>query len=112
MAFGNVVNQLHDEHGLAYTCAAEQTNLAALRVRLEKVDYLDAGRQDFGAYGKVVELWSRLVNRTEILTVELAKVVDGVAEYVQQTSFYLVAGRNSDGAFEVVDAHATTEAVG
>jgi peptide chain release factor 1 len=39
---GDVVDQLHDDDGLADAGAAEQTNLAALQVRLEQVDDLDA----------------------------------------------------------------------
>ena len=40
---GDVVDQLQDEHGLADAGAAEQAGLAALGVRLEQVDDLDAG---------------------------------------------------------------------
>src|SRR5439155_12444931 len=39
----DVVNQLHDDDGLADAGAAEESNLAALQVRLEQVDDLDAG---------------------------------------------------------------------
>ena len=37
----DVVDQLHDEDGLADAGAAEEAGLAALRVRLEEVDDLD-----------------------------------------------------------------------
>ena len=40
---GDVVDQLHDDDGLADAGAAEQPDLAALQVRLEQVDDLDAG---------------------------------------------------------------------
>ena len=40
---GDVVNQLHDDDGLADAGAAEQPDLAAAQVRLEQVDDLDAG---------------------------------------------------------------------
>ena len=40
---GDVVNQLHDDDGLADAGAAEQPDLAALQVWLEQIDDLDAG---------------------------------------------------------------------
>jgi hypothetical protein len=40
---GDVVDQLHDQHGLADAGAAEQADLAALGVGREQVDDLDAG---------------------------------------------------------------------
>jgi hypothetical protein len=39
---GDVVDELHDDDGLADAGAAEQADLAALQVRLEQVDDLDA----------------------------------------------------------------------
>ena len=40
---GDVVDQLHDDDGLADAGAAEQADLAALQVGLQQVDHLDAG---------------------------------------------------------------------
>ena len=40
---GDVVDELHDDDGLADAGAAEEPDLAALQVRLEQVDDLDAG---------------------------------------------------------------------
>ena len=44
---GDVVDELHDEHGLADAGAAEEADFAALAVRGEQVDDLDAGLEDF-----------------------------------------------------------------
>ena len=54
MALGDVVDQFLDQHGLADAGAAEQADLAALRVRREQVDDLDAGDQD-RALGRLVD---------------------------------------------------------
>ena len=43
---GDVADQLLDEHGLADAGAAEEADLAALHVRGEQVDDLDAGLED------------------------------------------------------------------
>ena len=40
---GDVVDQLHDDDGLADAGAAEQADLAAAEVGLDQVDDLDAG---------------------------------------------------------------------
>ena len=48
MLGGDVVNQLLNKYGLADTGAAEQTNLAALGIRREQVDDLDAGLENLG----------------------------------------------------------------
>ena len=43
---GDVVDELHDQHGLADAGAAEQADLAALGVRRQQIDDLDAGVQN------------------------------------------------------------------
>ena len=55
---GDVVDQLHDQHGLADAGAAEQADLAALGVRREQVDDLDAGDEDL-RFGRLVGIGRR-----------------------------------------------------
>ena len=112
MSLGDVVDKLHDEHSLTNAGAAEKADLTAFAVRLEKVNHLDAGRKDFGADRKVLELRGGLVNGLEILAVEGRKVVNGVADDVHQASLDLVAGRNGDGMAHVNHGKSATEAVG
>ena len=45
---GYVVDQLLDQHGFANTGAAKQADLAALGIRCQQVNDLDAGFQNFG----------------------------------------------------------------
>ena len=47
VALGDVVDQLHDQNGLAHAGTAEQADLTALGVRGQQVDDLDAGHQLF-----------------------------------------------------------------
>src|SRR5437660_318241 len=44
---GHVVNELHNQNGLADTRAAEQTNLATLHIGLDQIDDLDSGFKHF-----------------------------------------------------------------
>jgi peptide chain release factor 1 len=46
MRLGDVVDQFHDQNGLAHAGAAEQADLAALGVGRQQVDDLDAGDED------------------------------------------------------------------
>ena len=50
---GDVVDQFLNEHGLADAGAAEQADLAALGVRREQIDDLDAGDENF-SFGRLV----------------------------------------------------------
>jgi hypothetical protein len=56
---GDVVDELHDEHGLADAGAAEEADLAALAVRGEEVDDLDAGLEDLDLGRLLDELGGR-----------------------------------------------------
>ncbi len=112
VAFGDVVDQLLDEYRLAYTGAAEEADFTTLAVRLEEVDHLDAGEEDFGADCQVFELGSGLVDRAGVVAVEFGQVVDGVSDDVEQTPLYLVAGRNRNRLAERIDAGSALEAVG
>ena len=54
MALGDVVDQFLNQHGLAHAGAAEQADLAALGVRRDQIDHLDAGDQNCG-FGRLVD---------------------------------------------------------
>ncbi|GFI53389.1 hypothetical protein IMSAGC021_01706 [Muribaculaceae bacterium] len=112
MAFGDVVDELHDEHCLAHTGATEQTDLTTLAVGFEKVDDLDAGEENFGADCQIVEFRRRLMDRAEFFALQFGKTVDGIADHVKESAFHLLAGRNGDGTFEVVDTHSAAKTVG
>ena len=47
VCLGDVVDQFHDQHGLAHAGTAEQADLAALGIWCQQVDNLDAGYQNF-----------------------------------------------------------------
>ncbi len=55
---GDVVDELHDEHGLADARAAEEADLAALGIRREKIDDLDAGLENL-RFGRLFRIARR-----------------------------------------------------
>ena len=81
---GDVADQLLDEHGLADAGAAEQADLAALLVRREQVDDLDAGLEDLPSSSTArrtagAERWIGI----RLLELDGAFAVDGLAEEVE-----------------------------
>ncbi len=51
--FGNVVDQLHDDDGLAHAGAAEGADFAAFKKGTNQINDLDAGGQDLGRGGLI-----------------------------------------------------------
>ncbi len=107
MAFGDIVDKLHDEHGLTHTGTAEQTDFATFAIWLEQVDDLDARGKNLGSDGQILELRSRLVDGAQVVAVERRQFVDCLADYIEQTSFNLVAGGYGDRPLQIGDTHST-----
>ncbi len=86
MGLGHVVDQLHDQDGLADAGAAEQADLAALGVRREQIHNLDAGDQDLGLGGLVDVRRCRSVDRAPLGGFDRAGLVDRLAHHVHDTA--------------------------
>src|SRR5262252_7944346 len=69
---GDVVDELHHGHRLAYAGAAEQPDLAALRERADQVDHLDPGLEQLDRRRELVELRRELVDRTALIALDRA----------------------------------------
>ncbi len=96
VALGDVVDQFLDEHGLAHAGAAEQADLAALSVRCEQVDHLDAGHEDRG-FGRLVDEFRRSsVDRRAQVGVDRAALVDRIADDVENAAQGLRTNRHRD----------------
>ena len=93
---GDVVDQFHDQHGLADAGAAEQADLAALGIRRQQVDDLDAGDQDRGL-GRLVGISrSVLVDRSQLFTFDWTGFVDRIADHVDDAPEQAGADRHRD----------------
>ena len=107
-----VVDELHDEDGLADAGAAEQADLAAAAVGGEQVDDLDAGLERFDLDRLVDELGRTAVDRQVLLGVDRAALVDGITDDVEDAAEDLFADRHHDRRVGVHRLHAADEAVG
>jgi hypothetical protein len=92
----DVVDQLHDGHGLADAGAAEQADLAALGVGRQQVDDLDAGDQDL-RLGRLLDEFRRAaMDRQGLLVADRAALVDRLADHVEDAAERLGADRHGD----------------
>ena len=108
----DVVDQLHDQDGLAYTCAAEQTDLTALCVRADQVDDLDAGLEDLRSGDLVFKGRCGTMDRPALLCVRCGLIVYRVAQKVEYSSQAFLADRNRNGTFRVDGIDTADQSVG
>ena len=109
---GQVVDELHDENGLANACTAEEAGLAAQDVGLDQVDDLDAGLEGLGGGGQLVEGGSRMVDGVPVGNLGHGLVVNGLADDVPDAAEGLGTDGHLDGAAGVDNLKAALEAVG
>ncbi len=112
MRLGDVVDQFHDDDGLADPGAAEQANLATLGVWRQQVDDLDPGDQDLG-FGRLVDqLGRRAVDWQAAVGHDRTALVHGVADHVEDAAQGLGANRHHDRLARIDRLGAAHQAVG
>src|SRR5574344_2024770 len=112
MFFCNIVYQLLDEDGLAHSGATEQTDLAALKIRLKKINDLDAGEKHLLGRSEVLKFWRFPVDRKRLLLEEIAKSVDPTAGNGHHPAALLRSGRHLDGRTGIYYFQASLQAIG
>lgn len=86
MTLGDVVNKLHNNDGLADTSTSEETNLTSLAVGENEINDLDTGGED-GILGSLIgELGGDGVDGHAHLLSDVATLIDGITEDVEDTS--------------------------
>ena len=108
----DVMDQFHDQNGLAYTGTTEEANLAALGVRCNEVNDFDACFQDFRTCSLVFKLWYRTVDRPIVISLYFfIYFIYGLAKNVKDTSQYARANGDLDRAARIFCSHAADETV-
>ena len=111
VGLGDVVDQFLDEHRLAHAGAAEQADLAALGVRREQVDDLDAGDENLG-FRRLLDIGGgRLMDRAASLHVYRPGFIDRFADHVHDAPERALANRDRDRLAGVGDLLAAHEAL-
>ena len=111
VAFGDVVDELHDEHRLAHARTAEQTDFAALDIGFQEVDHLDARVEHLLRGGQFFELRRLAVDRSLARAVEPAHTVDALSRDVHQAPFDLIAHGHRNRAAERRNPHVPPQPV-
>ena len=109
---GDPGDHLLDEHGLADAGTAEQADLAALHVRGEQVDDLDAGDQLRGPALELIEGRRLAVDRPVLGVLAGTGRVHAMPERVEHMALDHVADRHRDRRAGVRDRGAADQAVG
>ena len=112
VGLGDVVDQFLNEHRLADAGAAEQADLAALGVRREQVDDLDAGDENL-RFRRLIDIGrGRLMDRAARLHLDRPGFVDGFADHVHDAPERALADRHRDRLAGVGDFLAAHQAFG
>lgn len=112
VGFGDVVDELLDEDGLADTGTTEQANLSATGVRSQEIDDLDTSDKNLGGGGLVGELRRLGVDGQKLVGLDGATLVDGVTSDVDDTTEGARTDGNGDGCAGVGSLGATDETLG
>ncbi len=108
MRLGDVVDQFLDDHGLADAGAAEQADLAAFGIGREQIDHLDAGDENLG-FRRLFGIERRVrVDRTRLRVWNRPRLVDGVADHIDDPPERAVANGHGDrksGVHDLLSAH-------
>ncbi len=112
MLESDVVDQLHDDDGLADARAAEQPDLAALQEGLDEVNDFDARLEHLLRSGLVFERGCGAMDREALLGLDRSHLVDGLADDVEHAAQYLRPDRHRDGLAQVLGLHSAHHAVG
>merc|ERR1719309_321507 len=103
MGLGDVVNQFHDEYGLAHTGTTEQTDLSSLGVGGEEVNNLDTSHKNLLLDAHLVELGRLGVNGLPLVGGDRTSLVNWVSHDVDDPAQGLGADRDHDGGAGVVE---------
>ena len=96
VTLGDVVNELHDDDGLADTSTTEETDLTTLAVGENEINDLDTGGEDGVLGGLVGELGGDGVDGELGLLADGATLVDGLTEDVEDAAEGFAADGDGD----------------
>ena len=109
----HVMDQFLDKNGLTYTRTAEEPDLTAFCIRSDEVDDFDAGFKNFGCRRLVFKGRCRTMNRPVVgCRYFCIVIVDGLSEYVENTSQASVADRCCNSTAGIYCFHSAYHAIG
>src|SRR4029077_11985516 len=112
MFHGDVIDQFHENNGLANSSAPAQADLSAARIRSEEVDNLDTGFEglDFGFL--IDEFRSGTVNRIGFFFVDWPLFIHRLADHIEHAAQRFRTHRDGDACTSVHRIHTAHQSFG
>ena len=111
VSLGDVVDEFHDDDGLADTGTAECADLTTLGEGTDKIDDLDTGLKDLGLGVLIDERRCVTVNRELLFGLDRSTLIGGLTEDVEDAAEDTLADRNRNGGTETADGHPALESL-
>ena len=86
MLESDVVDELHDEHGLAHACTAEKADLSTTGVGSKQVHHFDSGFEHLDTGGLVGEGGGLAVNGAGAFGLDGTQLVNGCADHIHDSA--------------------------
>ena len=105
MLGSNITDQLLNQHGLTYTGTAEQTDLTTFCIGSQQIDNLDTGLQHL--YYRTLLFEGRWISVDDpmLLSFQGFSTVDGLSQYVEQSTQCLITYRHLNSFSGSNDIH-------
>ena len=110
--FGDVVDELKNDDGLADAGATEGTGLTALDERTNEIDDLDPGFEDFGIGVLIGQRGGRAVNWVTFFVGDIAATIDGGAGDIKDATEHAFTDGHGNRITGVDHLHATFQSFG
>ena len=110
--FRDVVDEFHDDDGLADARAAERADFSALQERANQINDLDTGRQHLRAGGLIHERGRGAMNRQIFVGLDRTLFVHGIAGDVEHAAHDGFADGHGNRAVGIGDFVAAFESLG
>src|ERR1700730_5990897 len=112
MLLGDVVNEFHNDNGLADSCATKQADFAALQKRLDEVDTLQASFEHLGRGSLFIKQWCGTVNGHGLGILNRPKLIYWLADDVHHAAERTATDRHRNWTTLVDGFHAAHHTVG
>ena len=112
--FGHVIDQFHDQHGLADAGATKQADFATLGIWREQIDDLDARHENRGLGGLVGVSRRFLMDGAQRIALDRSGFIDRVANHVDDAAQQSRTDRHGNrraGIGDFLSAHQTFRGV-
>mmetsp|Transcript_22005 Transcript_22005/g.31929 ORF Transcript_22005/g.31929 Transcript_22005/m.31929 type:complete len:285 (+) Transcript_22005:634-1488(+) len=109
VVLSNVVDELHDDHGLAHTSTTKQTNLSSLGVGGQQVHHLDTGHQNLLGLTLLCKKRGCVMDGSLVFGFNWPPFVYRLADDIHNTTKGFWAHGNHNGFSSIIAALATNE---